>query len=404
MSDWEKRFRRAYFRGVPFYVETSELTTGRRVVQHEFPDQDIPYAEDLGKKGQVFQITGYVLGEDYFNTRDALIRACEKEGPGTLIHPYLGIKKVQCESLNLREDRREGRIATFQLSFLEAGENRFPSAIKNIFSEILDQFREVITDVEAFFIDGLDLVNLPAFVFDSAKQTVDSITTLFEEALQTVKSPSDKDKVAEVTYKLERFKSQSEGMLQGSPQLFESFSEVIEALGDLSTENTESLEMYLTLAQGINEVEEELPEIFEKTSTRSKEKKNRDILLSTARVLFAVNAAQKFIDSDFRSLEEAQEKREEIQSILIEEAEESKNDSLYQSLSQLHASLTEVFPQTSQELSRIIEYTPPVTMPSLVIIYDLFQDPELEQDLLDRNKIIHPGFIPGGESLEVLNG
>jgi prophage DNA circulation protein len=374
------------------------------VVHHEFPDQDVPYAEDLGKKGQIFQITGYVLGEDYFNTRDALIRACEKEGPGTLIHPYLGIKKVQCESLNLREDRKEGRVATFQLTFLEAGENRFPSAIKNIFSEILDTFQEVVTDIEAFFIDGLDLVNLPAFVFDSAKQTVDSITTLFEEALQTVKSPSDKDKIAEVTYQVERFKTQSEGLLKEPEALFADLSEVLEALGDLSTENTESLEMYLTLAQAIHEVEEELPEIFEKTSTRTKEKQNREILLSTSRLLFTLNAAQRFMDSDFKSLEEAQEKREEIQSILMEEAEKSGEDTLYQTLSNLSASLSEIFPETSQELSRVIEYIPPITMPSLVIVYDLFQDPDLEQDLIERNSIRHPGFVPGGEPLEVLGG
>src|SRR5262245_27796266 len=99
----------ASFRGAPFLVESSERSGGRRVVVHEFPLRDEPFVEDLGKRGSVFRVDGYVIGDDYLTQRDALLAALEDEsGPGELVHPYHGVRRAVCVNLGVRETRSDG--------------------------------------------------------------------------------------------------------------------------------------------------------------------------------------------------------------------------------------------------------------------------------------------------------
>ncbi|KAL6953373.1 hypothetical protein U1Q18_052067 [Sarracenia purpurea var. burkii] len=52
------------FRGVPFGLYGHSIDTGRRVVVHEFPFRDTPYAEDLGQRARGFSLDMFVVGDD----------------------------------------------------------------------------------------------------------------------------------------------------------------------------------------------------------------------------------------------------------------------------------------------------------------------------------------------------
>ena len=128
---WRDQLRAASFRGVPFFVESHDFSTGRRGVQHEFVQRDQPYFEDTGRKAKQFSVTGYALGADYFSARDKIIEACEKEGSGELIHPYLGRQVVNCTDLKVRESQRDGGFVEFSFTFNESGEQSFPDSKKD---------------------------------------------------------------------------------------------------------------------------------------------------------------------------------------------------------------------------------------------------------------------------------
>ena len=72
----------ATFRLAPFHVDANSRTSGRRIVLHEFPKRDTPYAEDMGRSARRFPVTGYVIGPDYQIWRELLVLALEAEGPG----------------------------------------------------------------------------------------------------------------------------------------------------------------------------------------------------------------------------------------------------------------------------------------------------------------------------------
>jgi prophage DNA circulation protein len=119
----------------PFHVDVNARQSGRRVVLHEFPKRDTPYAEDMGRRARSFTVTGYVIGPDYQIFRELLVLALETEGPGLLILPTLLQRDtilVQARDYTVRETRQAGGMAEFEMSFVESGESLLSALIDSI--------------------------------------------------------------------------------------------------------------------------------------------------------------------------------------------------------------------------------------------------------------------------------
>ena len=51
----------ARFRNARFHVDSAVRESGRRIVPHEYPKKDVPYAEDMGRRAREFTIRGYII-------------------------------------------------------------------------------------------------------------------------------------------------------------------------------------------------------------------------------------------------------------------------------------------------------------------------------------------------------
>ena len=58
---WRQYLKPAMFRNARFHVETGVRESGRRVVNHEFPKRDVPYAEDMGRRARELTVRGYII-------------------------------------------------------------------------------------------------------------------------------------------------------------------------------------------------------------------------------------------------------------------------------------------------------------------------------------------------------
>jgi prophage DNA circulation protein len=111
----------AEFSGARYHVEQQARSGGRRVVLHEYPKRDVPYAEDMGRAATRYQITGYLIGPNYHQGKRALMRALDN-GQGMLTDPYLAEPKMcLCERYNVTETRERGGYCTFEMTFVEVG-------------------------------------------------------------------------------------------------------------------------------------------------------------------------------------------------------------------------------------------------------------------------------------------
>ena len=134
---WRVNLQPASFRGAPFYVRADAKAGGRRIVQHEFPMQDTPYAEDLGRRARRYRVSAYVLYSpalipDYQGARDDLIAALETIGAGQLVHPTLGVDTVVVDTYSVTEHLQEaGGYSEFEIEFFEAGSTAFSTPTQN---------------------------------------------------------------------------------------------------------------------------------------------------------------------------------------------------------------------------------------------------------------------------------
>ena len=130
---WRSSLRRASFRSAQFHVDTGVRESGRRIVNHEFPKRDAPYAEDMGRKARSFTVRGYIIvypkdtgdvlqQKNYIPARDSLILALETDGPANLQLPTLGVLNVACTGYRITEEEKFGGYCVFDMSFTEYGQ------------------------------------------------------------------------------------------------------------------------------------------------------------------------------------------------------------------------------------------------------------------------------------------
>lgn len=132
-GDWQPaRFGRAYF-----HVDVNAYENGRRIVEHEFPKKEIPYAEDMGRRAFEITVVGYVIQypfdgdrsqpnwrlyqRDYRLARDELKRELETGGSKELQLPTFPLYIVVCPRWRMKEERERGGYCEFEMQFLEAG-------------------------------------------------------------------------------------------------------------------------------------------------------------------------------------------------------------------------------------------------------------------------------------------
>ena len=94
--DW--RFPPASFRGATFYVDTGAPSGGRRLAVHEYPGSEFWDVEDLGTKAKRVTLTAYVNSETADADYAALIAACDVSGPAELILPFFPVSSAQAET------------------------------------------------------------------------------------------------------------------------------------------------------------------------------------------------------------------------------------------------------------------------------------------------------------------
>ena len=128
---WRDNWIRATYNNAPFHCEANTRESGRRIVEHEFPKKELPYAEDMGRHAREFTVRAYCIvypsdnddlfQRDYRKPRDRLIAALETEGPGVLQLSTQPPQVVVVTKYRMTEEERFGGYCAFDISFLEYG-------------------------------------------------------------------------------------------------------------------------------------------------------------------------------------------------------------------------------------------------------------------------------------------
>jgi prophage DNA circulation protein len=390
-GDWRESMGPASFRGVPFYVETSEFSGGRRGTTHEYPFKKDVFREDLGRKVRTFTVEGYVIGDGYFGNRDALLEALESEkGPGPLVHPYHGNRQVAVDTFRVRETKSEGGWAQFSIEFIETpAKPAQPSSVVDAPGALASSASLARSSVGAEFLKKYD----PGVLLASASASVRSAVLAISDVTSVVTGS-----VQSAALLKHRIDSTIDNVLTiiAVPQ------DLLDAMNDL-------FDLFEAPAAGTNPIK--MLDIYDfdagirppaTTPNRIQEQTNYDAIQYLVQRLTVIRAVELAPSLTFDNYEQATRHRDALTDLIDDQADVASDDT-YPDLLQMRADLARAVPGDESDLPRLVSYTPAATVPSLVLAQRLYGNVDLEADLVDRNRVRHPGFVPGASALEVLS-
>jgi prophage DNA circulation protein len=390
-----RRLIGASFRGVPFLVEESERTGGRRTVKHEFPLRDDPFVEDLGRRARTFPITGYVIGDNYLADRDALLAALEDAaGPGELVHPYHGVRRAICETLSVKESRGNGGIATFTIEFAETpAQAPVPSVVVDSTGQVGLSAAAALAAAKTDLAQKYSVAGLASHALASAEKAITSAAAAIKDKLGPVITTAQE--AAELTGQVALITAEASSLARTPSSIVDQFVDAITGLVDTILAAPGGVMNGLIDAYSVDLGQPVIPT----TSTRERELANQIALTSALRRVFAIEAAKLSPVVPYESIDAALAARDQLTSILDEQAALAGDDT-YPALMDLRSQMLAAVPG-SKAFAAILDVTRRVPVPSLLLAYQLYGDVDLEADLVARNGIPHPGFVAG--DLKVLS-
>lgn len=420
MPTWRDSIQPAKFRDAEFFVESTEGEIGRKTVMHSYPQRDTPYAEDLGRKDRQFTMEAYVLGRDYMAARDRLIAALETKGPGTLVHPYRGTLQVVIVSARGPvESVREGGMARFSLTFADSGDNKYPSASFDTSAIVDARADAALTAAQGDFIDGFSVAGMSEFVASHAQ----GLVTAGLSALQAASSmlPDMPPGLSAFSGNLDRLGGMTSTLIRKPSSLASELVGLVTGLGSLFARPENALQSYRSLWPFGNNLTSQTAS----TPTRAAMVSNQNAFSTLIRVASTIEATRAasqipFADavdssaaprapgesptlSEFDNYPAAISLRDDLAAQLDTEMETAP-DTTYAALADLRTAMVSDINTRGADLAQISYFTPADTQPALVLAYQLYGDPTQDQMIVGRNNIIHPGFVPAGSPIEVLNG
>lgn len=395
---WREQLRDASFRDVPFKIDSHDAGgIGRRTVLHEFPKRDKPQPEDMGAESATFSLEAYVVGEDYMAGRDALRAALRAPGPGRLVHPYLGeLDVVIVDGSRFTESTREGGMARFSIKFVEWSDATYPDLGASTPQAVSAACDVAATAAQAAFADAFLIPGHPAFVSDAAKAMIDDAISQMQEASRAI---SMLPEGAAELGKLVTDVSATVGTLILAPadlaqNIFTLMSQVrtgaarpgaaIDALRELFTFGDDA------------------PAVAVTTPTRQRQADNQAALTQLTQQLATFEAARAGSAVTFDSVDDAFAFRDELVEQFDKVAERVEDYALYAALVAARTAALDDLKARSVDLARVMTLTLPETVPALALAYSLYGDAEREAEIVARNQVASPLFVPAGVPLSLV--
>jgi len=395
-------FLQASWRGVPFQVAEHSLEGGRRTATHEFPQRDVPYTEDLGRRAKTFTLEAFVLGDNQGALRDALLNALDQEGPGVLVHPFLGTLRLQLDRFTIHESGSEVRLASFSLTFSQVGKLLFPTAASNPTAAVAAKSTQ-LTIQTANRAAAIKTAGQPEAVSDSATSiTADVAAAVQDSGNKSARPNASALKLAEQGLTvLDQMKKASAfardcnallTMVSHPDVLAFALSDVIFRISDLGMLPLEAYVTYKRLFANVKSVFDALH--FTSTSQGLSMSGNAGLLKEMSLTAVVGAASLAAVGADFETYGQAVQTRSELSDMFDAAMADVTDDALFQGLLDMRTATLTAIPNPDIALKNVVTVPVLIPLPTICLAYDLMNGSADEHTIIARNKVRNPWFAP----------
>ncbi len=416
------RYLDASIGGAKIRVKASDDELGARAVIHEFPGKRKAYAEPNGQWDPRFEFDAYVMQRvidtpfDNFETRlDALEKVLLEDGPYKLVHPHRGTKMVALTGpVRVHRETGELGIVRFRLSLIEVEEDLFPEAPRDTRIDVKIYAADVRSRSlpRKFDVSGPDFLTEVAELILSGPRGLTSALSRVNNKIQSGFNAVDSlsRSITEFSNELTELLNTPSELGTTIQGLLNSLMSAIAALpfadrsrnaGD-QTRPASRMALALSATTDLGLFGEGFEEVEGTGATRTTERDNQNDLMDVIEVAALSAGIEAMAELDFDSAEQGTEALEAVNAAIDHVLErDSLADEAAITLRALRAAFLAHVQATIPDRAGLGTYTPAVNQPAFLIAFELYGDREREQEIIDRNRIEHPGFVPGGVELVV---
>lgn len=403
---WRDELLPASFRGISFLIPQASVPVGMKGQLHEFPQRDEPYFEQLGKQSQVHRLTIWIIGDDCFERRDKFLEAIQTPGAGELVHPWLGRMQVKAGEAELTHDYQQGGMVSMLVTFYPDTPLKFPVARVNTQQQVvkasdsmwesaLARYKAAMAKVDQARLGLVRLRNNLSAVYTVIQRQfapfVSVFTNLTGLAQSIMNAPGSLSALFSSYFSdfsvqdyLGNDSSYRNTVATASQQ-----AEAVSSINTVSTiggvdsaaasKATADLVQDALLVQ-IALIVSEMPVASQPVSTDTTPSADQQ-------------AVQSFERPEVPVADDVLELRDGLNEAMLE-ASLKAGSAHYLVLNALRQTIVKHLTAVAASGVRLVEITPPETLSALVLAYRRFGDATRESEVVERNRIHHPGFVP----------
>lgn len=402
--DYKSKLLPASFRGISFGVRDINTTLGRRTVLHEYPMRDEPYAEDLGRKAREFSINAFVMNPNDYTASKALAAALEDYSiPGTLVHPTLGAIQVVPKDCTHTYSSNEGGIEYFSVTFVETLGNNFPNISINTQSFARNTANAFLIDSASFFASKFRVSGYADFVATAAIANVRRFTTKFRGLINFGSARNgNPQQYSKLIANLNKFSANIPSLVFNPQQLADDLNQLNK---DLNASFVANLKLAMLIQARLWEFGDDFGAVIGTTNLREIERINQEQIIILVKNSVIAEMVRIVSQMNFPSEDDAIETRDAVDEKgweLLEVLANSFDDTIYTSLLETLNSMIQDVKNRSANAANVRTYVTRDKLPALRLAYEYLEDASKDQEVIDRNDIVNPLFVPTNSFIKVV--
>lgn len=405
---WRDQMLPASFRGISFLIPQASVPVGMKVQLHEFPQRDEPYAEQMGKQAQVHRLVCWIIGDDCFERRDKFMEAVQTPGAGELVHPWLGRMQVKAGEAELTHDFKQGGMAAFAVTFYPDIPLKFPTAKVNTQQQVVKASDSLLDSALARYKSAMAKVDQARLGLARLRNSLSGVYTVIQQQFSTIIGA-----FTNLTGFVQSLMNAPDSLSSLFSSYFSEFS-VDDYLGDDSgssyrnsvataTQQSEAVASINTVSDSggvdaaaasqatANLVQDAL---LVQVALIISEMPVASQPVSTATVASVEQqAVQPIVRPEVPVADDVIELRDNLNEAIFQ-ASLKADPEHYMVLNTLRQTIVKHLTAVAESGVPLVEITPPETLSALVLAYRRFGDATRESEVVQRNRLRHPGFVP----------
>jgi len=284
---------------------------------------------------------------------------------------------------------------------VDKGKKIFPKDSPVPFDLVAGSADELIDRIKFNFIDAVIVTGVPEFIRESYSTALSSAADVFETiqgngGINQQTTQDLIDQAATWVADVADIKNPSSDLIEDVEGVANRIISIFEGIRNLSP-SLDAAESSLSTAYSF-ETDQDAGTSALAIQNAGNQSATQDLIQQ----LSIANISKTIAQKEFVSYDEAITARadtlDKIDSIILN----TSDDVLYEQARDLRAKVAQAIPGVEKELPRIRNIELKQSMPSLVVSYDIYESVDREGEIIARNEIRHPAFVPGGETLNVL--